>query len=61
MLVIILFIILFLLVVGPIAYTFIAEYMLDRKILKEFQKEHPPYKANLYENYIKKCKDYFEK
>lgn len=56
----ILFAILFILIVGPIAYTFIADWLQDRKFYREINKENQ-IPTSAYDLYMKKAQTYFEK
>lgn len=55
----ILFAILFILLVAPIAYILIVDWLQDRKYIKELEENSEP--ISVYELYMKKAKTYFEK
>ena len=55
----ILFAILFILLVAPIAYTLIVDWLLDRKYIKKLEGKSKP--ISVYKLYMKKAKTYFEK
>lgn len=56
----ILFAILFLLIAGPIAYTFIVDWLQERKFYKEINKENID-PISVYDYYMKEAQAYFEK